>query len=109
MQMSCKAMGGPISMIASKECLGLLVYGCGPNIVVGAIGAAVTGSIIGIEKVKQVWLEAKIDSADTPTKMKFAQKISELENQRPHKVRLAKAFVVSMIPIVGPFGALIYL
>jgi hypothetical protein len=102
--MSCRAMGGMGELILIGSLL--VVYGCGPNVIVGAGGAAVTGVLALKDKVNRCFLESRLESnSDEYVRRDLSIRIRVLDESEQANLTLCSKFAWSMIPIVGPIIA----
>ena len=104
--MSCKAMGGIVPTVGTVAAVTL--YGCGPNVIVGGVGAVAMGVLAVKDSVHRQWLERKLtNTQDEEERTELATRIKELSERGEKFSATANTFAKSTIPIIGPWMALL--
>jgi len=81
-------------------------YGCGPNIIVGAPAALITGGIALYDKISQVWLQNQLEkSQNSGEREKIKLEIQKIEADKQGYIKYSKLFAWSTIPLAGPWIA----
>lgn len=103
--MSCRMMDGGIGgLIVGTIIVGGVLYSCGPNIVVGAVGTTVYGVKSCIDKVRLIGLE-KLKSQQTSeiTVAYINWKVTCVKRDLEKDLNHSYAFAINMIPIIGGY------
>ncbi len=103
--MSCRVMDGGLGgLIVGTIIVGGVLYSCGPNIVVGAVGTTVYGVKSCIDKVRLIGLE-KLKAKQT-AEMTIAYidwKTRCVKRELEKDLNRTYAFAISMIPLIGGY------
>jgi hypothetical protein len=84
-----------------------ILYGCGPNVIIGTVGAAITGGAALSDKVKKVYLENQLNNNPTEAESQdLTARIQALDESQQKNLNRCSLFLWSIIPIVGPVIAM---
>ena len=86
---------------------GLLLYGCGPNIVLGTVGSTVHGFIVLHNKIKKISAEKIVANAKNGVERKKAlRNVRHINKAIENHLQSCSILGWSMIPFCGPFIAI---
>ncbi len=106
--MSCRAMGMGGELIVGGIVVVTILYGCGPNIIVGAVGTTVTGMQAINDKIKKVFAESEFAKSDNVfEREKLTAKVKVIDESLQKHLKNCSLWALSMIPIVGPIIVMI--